>query len=68
MSGGLPLGTKYLSWAPWNMDDKIIHEKGECPYCGKFESFYAWTKIKSKWEQKWICKNCWAKYDQNFFV
>jgi len=57
MSGGLPLGTKYLSWAPWNLKEEEV-EKDRCPRCGEKKSFW------SERDKNWVCKNCWNKWNE----
>jgi hypothetical protein len=72
MSGGLPLGTKYLSWAPWNLEEPEYDEI-VCPKCGSANYFHAYTKKyfydaeknKGEWEKvrRKICRDCWNKFE-----
>jgi len=62
MSGGLPTGTKYLKWAPWNKEA----EEERCPKCGSCDFFEGWTKeFKGKWVKVYrkICRECWNKWE-----
>ena len=62
MSGGYPLGTKNLSYAPWNLPDPVP-DYGQCPNCWSKKTFEARTWVKGKgWRTRCICKNCWNKF------
>jgi hypothetical protein len=54
--------THDLSYAPWNKEDPKF-EYGQCPNCESFDTFEARTIIKGKKCTRFICRQCFKKFE-----